>query len=171
MASASDLRIRRVRESAVDAVTGLVHELAEYVKAPQKCHLTPQQLCAALFCEKPALFGHVAEVEGQVVGCSLWFLNFSPWHGTHGIYLEVLYVQPAHRGQGLGKALLSTLAKECVQRGYSRLEWSVRDWNALAIGFYTSVGAAPDGATSENEQTTFRLTDNALARLDAAAAV
>jgi GNAT superfamily N-acetyltransferase len=155
-----DQRIRRVRESDVDAVVGLVHELALYERAPDECHLTSEQLHEALFCESPALFGHVAEVDGQVVGCALWFLNFSTWRGKHGIYLEDLYVQPSQRGSGLGKALLTALAEECVARGYQRLEWWVLNWNAPAIGFYKSLDAIP-----MDEWTVFRLTDDALDRL------
>jgi len=151
------MTIRAVEERDVDAVVGLVHELAEYERAAEHCLLTPAQLNAALFAPAPALFGHVAEVAGQVVGCALWFLNFSTWRGTHGIYLEDLYVQPQHRGAGLGKELLRTLAAVCVERGYSRLEWSVLDWNTPSIEFYKAAGAVPmDGWT------VFRLTDDAL---------
>ncbi|MGY1886893.1 GNAT family N-acetyltransferase, partial [Blastococcus sp. SYSU DS0753] len=96
--------------------------------------------------------------DGQVVGMALWFLNFSTWRGTHGIYLEDLYVQPRHRGTGLGKELLRTLAAVCVERGYSRLEWSVLDWNTPSIDFYRAAGAVP-----MDEWTVFRLTDDALA--------
>jgi GNAT superfamily N-acetyltransferase len=99
----------------------------------------------------------VAEVDGRVVGTALWFLNFSTWRGTHGIYLEDLYVQPQHRGAGLGKELLRTLAAVCVERGYSRLEWSVLDWNTPSIEFYKAAGAVP-----LDEWTVFRLTDDAL---------
>ena len=134
--------IRGVRESDVDAVVRLVHDLAEYERAPQECHLTAAQLSAALFGPSPALFGHVAEVDGVVVGMSLWFLSFSTWTGQHGIYLEDLYVQPAHRGSGLGRALFLALAKECADRGLSRFEWSVLDWNQPAIDFYEAMGAA-----------------------------
>ncbi|MGW5052925.1 N-acetyltransferase family protein [Actinokineospora sp. NPDC004072] len=152
--------IRRIAESDVAAVVGLVHELAEYERMPHECHLTDEQLRAALFAETPALFGHVAEVDGEVVGFALWFLNFSTWRGTHGIYLEDLYVRPQHRGSGLGKALLTELARECVARGYQRLEWWVLDWNEPSIGFYKSLGAIP-----MDEWTVFRLTDDALAAL------
>ncbi|MBV8932987.1 MAG: GNAT family N-acetyltransferase [Kutzneria sp.] len=134
--------IRRARESDVSAVVGLVHDLAKYERAAHQCRLTVEQLRAALFGPSPALFGHVAEVDGEVVGCALWFLNFSTWSGTHGIYLEDLYVRPEHRGSGLGKALLVALAKECVSRGFERLEWSVLDWNTPSIDFYESLGAA-----------------------------
>jgi GNAT superfamily N-acetyltransferase len=151
-----DPRVRRARESDVDAIVMLVHELAEFERAPRECHLTGEQLTTALFRESPALFAHVAEVDGEVVGCALWFLNFSTWHGVHGIYLEDLYVKPEHRGSGLGRALLSALAEECVERGYSRLQWWVLNWNP-AVGFYTSLGAVP-----MDEWTVFRLDGTAL---------
>ncbi|WP_204455998.1 GNAT family N-acetyltransferase [Actinokineospora baliensis] len=152
--------MRRVAPSDVDAIVGLVYELAEYERARHECHLTAEQLTAALFGERPALYGHVAEVDGQVVGCALWFLNFSTWRGVHGIYLEDLYVTPSMRGHGLGRALLQTLAKECVDKGFQRLEWSVLDWNEPAIGFYKSLGAIP-----MDEWTVYRLTDQALTDL------
>src|SRR5271155_3731108 len=98
--------VRTVEPSDVAAVVGLVHELARYERAAGQCALTEAQLGAALFAARPALFGYVATADGEVVGCALWFLNFSTWRGAHGIYLEDLYVQPAHRGNGLGRALL-----------------------------------------------------------------
>ncbi|MEU5694212.1 GNAT family N-acetyltransferase [Actinosynnema sp. NPDC020468] len=156
----SDPRIRRVREDDVPAVVGLVVELAEYEKARHECLLTERQLHDALFAPEPALFGHVAEVDGEVVGIALWFLSFSTWRGTHGLYLEDLYVSPARRGTGLGKALLVTLAQLSVERGYARLEWTVLDWNASAIGFYRSIGAVP-----MDEWTVQRVTDDALVAL------
>ncbi|MHA6785082.1 N-acetyltransferase family protein [Pseudonocardia saturnea] len=152
--------IRRVVEEDVPAVVGLVHELAEYEREPASCLLTPDQLAAALFGPAPAVFGHVAEAGGEVVGCALWFLNFSTWRGVHGIYLEDLYVRPAHRGAGLGRALLAALAAECTGRGYARLEWSVLDWNAPSIAFYRSLGAV-----SMDGWTTFRLDGDALTAL------
>ncbi|SER84672.1 L-amino acid N-acyltransferase YncA [Actinokineospora terrae] len=154
------MTIRRVQESDVDSIVGLVYELAEYERARHECHLTAEQLHRSLFGDTPALFGHVAEVDGQIAGCALWFLNFSTWRGTHGIYLEDLYVTPGMRGHGLGKSLLQALAQECVDKGYQRLEWSVLDWNEPAIGFYKSLGAVP-----MDEWTVFRLTDQALTDL------
>jgi GNAT superfamily N-acetyltransferase len=149
-----------VREDDVTAVVELVRGLAEYERLAHECEMTDDQLRAALFGPSPALFGHVAEIDGEVVGFTLWFLSFSTFRGTHGIYLEDLFVRPDHRGSGLGRALLTELAEECVRRGYARLEWSVLDWNDPAIGFYKSLGAAPlDGWT------VFRLTDDALATL------
>jgi GNAT superfamily N-acetyltransferase len=144
----------------VGAVVGLVHELAEYERAAADCALDAAHLDAALFCERPALFGHVAVVEGIVVGYSLWFLNFSTWRGVHGIYLEDLFVQSFHRRKGLGRALLVELARECVRHGYARLEWAVLDWNQPAISLYRSLGAQ-----SQDEWFTFRLADAALVRL------
>ncbi len=159
------MTIRAVEERDVDAVVGLVHELAEYERAAERCLLTPAQLHAALFAPAPALFGHVAEVAGEdgrraVVGCALWFLNFSTWRGVHGLYLEDLYVQPAHRGAGIGRALLARLAGVCAERGLARLEWAVLDWNEPSIGFYRSLGAV-----TMDEWTVFRLDGAALEKL------
>ncbi|MGH3467422.1 MAG: GNAT family N-acetyltransferase, partial [Thermocrispum sp.] len=137
----------------------LVHELAAYEKASQECKLKPAQLHAALFDERPALYGHVAEVDGQIAGFALWFLNFSTWRGVHGIYLEDLYVRPELRGSAVGKALLAELAAECVRRGYARLEWWVLDWNP-ATRFYRALGAEP-----MDEWTVYRLTDGPLRSL------
>jgi len=151
------MSVRPIRPGDVPAVVGLVRELAEYEKAAHEVRLTEEQLTAALFGDSPKLFGHVAVAGGEVVGMALWFLNFSTWRGTHGIYLEDLYVQPRHRGSGLGRELLRTLAEVCVERGYSRLEWSVLDWNTPSIDFYKAAGAVP-----MDEWTVFRLTDEAL---------
>src|SRR5579862_2427473 len=119
----TDPRIRAVAPSDVSSVVGLVHQLADYERAADQCTLDESQLHDALFGDRAALFGHVALNGSQVVGCSLWFLNFSTWRGVHGIYLEDLFVDPAHRGQGLGRALLVELAQECLRRGYARVEW------------------------------------------------
>ncbi|WP_324274096.1 GNAT family N-acetyltransferase [Blastococcus brunescens] len=152
------MSVRPIRPDDVPAVVALVRELADYEKALHEVRLTEDQLTDSLFGDAPALFGHIATADdGQVVGIALWFLNFSTWRGTHGIYLEDLYVQPQHRGHGLGKELLRTLAAVCVERGYSRLEWSVLDWNAPSIEFYEAAGAVP-----MDEWTVFRLTDDAL---------
>ncbi|MGZ4643314.1 MAG: N-acetyltransferase family protein [Blastococcus sp.] len=156
------MSVRPIRPDDVPAVVGLVRELAEYERALHEVRLTEEQLAGVLFGDSPALFGHVAIAEdgvhpGQVVGVALWFLNYSTWRGTHGVYLEDLYVQPQYRGSGLGKELLRTLAEVCVERGDSRLEWSVLDWNAPSIDFYKAHGAVP-----MDEWTVFRLTDDAL---------
>ena len=151
------MSVRPIRADDVPIAVALVRELADYERALDEVRLTEEQLTACLFGESPGLFGHVAEHDGQVVGLALWFLNFSTWRGTHGIHLEDLYVQPQHRGRGLGKELLRTLAAVCVERGYSRLEWSVLDWNSPSIEFYKAAGAVP-----MDEWTVFRLTGGAL---------
>ncbi len=140
----------------------MVRELAEYEKALDEAKATEEQLAEALFGERPAAFAHIAEdeVTGEPVGFALWFLNFSTWRGVHGIYLEDLYVRPSARGGGHGRALLTELARICVERGYERLEWSVLDWNAPSIAFYKALGALP-----QDEWTVYRLTDDALREL------
>ena len=158
-------RIRRAQESDVDSMLTLIHELAAYERSPGECHITSEQLHTALFRPSPALFAHVAEQAGEVVGCALWFLNFSTWDGVHGIYLEDLYVRPTARGSGLGKALLAALAEECVRQGYTRLQWWVLDWNEPAIGFYESLGAV-----AMDEWTVYRVSGPALGRLAGQAA-
>jgi GNAT superfamily N-acetyltransferase len=156
--------VRPVRPDDVPTVLRLVRELAAYEQAEHEALMTAEQLSAALFGPSPALFGHVALAgDGEIAGFALWFLNFSTWRGTHGVHLEDLYVSPDHRGTGLGRELLRTLAEECVDRGFSRLEWSVLDWNAPSIEFYRAAGAVP-----MDEWTVFRLTGDALTRFAAA---
>ncbi|RMI35142.1 GNAT family N-acetyltransferase [Nocardia stercoris] len=152
--------IRRAQPGDVAAMVGLVHDLAEYERAADECHLTTGQLHEALFGPAPALYAHVATADDVVVGCAIWFLNYSTWRGTHGIYLEDLYVTPSARGRGHGRALLVELAREAVASGYHRVEWSVLNWNQPAITFYDSLGARP-----QDEWTTYRLTDDALTAL------
>ena len=119
----------------------MVHELAEFERAPESCHLTDEQVLATLFAEQPAVFGHVAvATDDTPYGFALWFLNYSTWEGTHGIHLEDLYVRPQARGTGAGGALLAALARICVERGYRRLEWVMLDWNPAAE-FYAAIGA------------------------------
>ncbi|MEV5961522.1 GNAT family N-acetyltransferase [Kribbella sp. NPDC051952] len=156
----TDERVRRARPDDVPALVELIYSLAEYERARDQCHVTAEQLQTALFGDKPAVFCHVAEHEGEVAGCAIWFLSFSTWRGVHGIYLEDLYVRPETRGTGLGKALLTALAQECVTQGYERLEWSVLNWNTPAINFYKSLSAGP-----QDEWMVYRLTDEALTQL------
>jgi GNAT superfamily N-acetyltransferase len=135
--------IRPATAGDVPRILELIRELADYEHATDEVTATAEGLGAAMFAAEPAVFAHVADVDGIVVGFALWFVNFSTWLGRHGIYLEDLYVTPAMRGRGLGKALLAELAAICVRRGYGRLEWWVLDWNEPAIGFYRSIGAEP----------------------------
>jgi len=133
--------VRPVRPSDVPAVAAMVHELAEYERAADECHITAEQLETALFAPHPALFGHVAmAADGEPIGMALWYLSFSTWEGSHGLYLEDLFVRAAARGTGAGAGLLAALAAICVQRGYRRLEWVMLDWNPAA-GFYATIGA------------------------------
>ncbi|MFP3991640.1 GNAT family N-acetyltransferase [Streptomyces sp. E11-3] len=153
--------IRFATPADIPVIHAMVRELAEYEKALDEARATPEQLHEALFGERPAAYAHIAEnADGEPVGFALWFLNFSTWRGVHGIYLEDLYVRPEARGGGHGKALLTELARECVEHGYERLEWSVLDWNEPSINFYRSLGALP-----QDEWTVYRLTDEALTKL------
>lgn len=155
--------IRSATPADVPEIHAMIRELAEYEKAPQEAKATEEQLRDALFAEHPAVFALIAEDDGgAVVGFALWFRNFSTWTGTHGVYLEDLYVRPAARGGGHGRALLAELARICTERGYRRLEWWVLDWNTPAIDFYTSLGAE-----AMDEWTVHRVTGDALTRLAA----
>ncbi|RAG86281.1 GNAT family N-acetyltransferase [Streptacidiphilus pinicola] len=153
--------IRTAVPADIPEIHAMVRELAEYEKALAEARATEQQLHDALFGAHPAAFAHVAEDEsGRTVGFALWFRNFSTWTGTHGIYLEDLYVRPDSRGGGHGKALLTELARICVERGYGRLEWSVLDWNEPSLAFYRSLGAV-----AMDEWTVHRLSGDSLAAL------
>jgi len=137
--------IRPATAADVPRILELIRELAAYERSRDQVTATEEGLRAALFAAQPAVFGHVAVADDDVVGFALWFVNFSTWLGRHGIYLEDLYVTPTMRGSGIGTALLAELAAICVRRGYGRLEWWVLDWNTPAIAFYRSIGAAPMG--------------------------
>ena len=134
--------IRPARPGDIPAIHRLIRGLAEYERALDQVSATEEDLRRALLAEPPALFAHVAEHDGEVVGFALWYLSFSTWEASHGIYLEDLYVRPELRGLGLGRALLAELARICVARGYPRLEWAVLDWNTPSRGFDASLGAA-----------------------------
>jgi GNAT superfamily N-acetyltransferase len=149
--------IRPASPADVPTIRALIAELADYEREPQAAQATEAQLHAALFAEHPAVFALIAEDATGPVGFALYFLNFSTWNGTHGIYLEDLYVRPETRGGGHGTALLKELARIAVERGYGRVEWSVLDWNEPSIGFYKSLGAV-----AMDEWTTMRLTGEAL---------
>ena len=136
-----NLLIRRARPDEAGVVLSLVRELAEYEKLLHEVEATEAMIADALFGDNPRLFCELAEWDSKVAGFAVWFINFSTFSGRSGIYLEDLFVRPALRGQGIGKALLSHLAKECVTNGWSRLQWSVLDWNTPSIEFYMSLGA------------------------------
>ncbi|GHF51569.1 N-acetyltransferase [Streptomyces mashuensis] len=157
--------IRPATPADVPAIHAMVRELAEYERSLDEVRATEEHLHEALFGESPAVFALMADNdEGEPVGFALWFRNFSTWTGTHGVYLEDLYVRPHARGAGHGRDLLAALARICVERGYERFEWSVLDWNAPSIAFYKSLGA-----TAMDEWTVQRMTGDALKKLAAMA--
>ena len=160
------VRIRPAVEADVPLVASLIRELAEYERLLHEVRLTEERLRAALFGERPYAEVAIAEdADGEPAGFALYFHNFSTFLAQPGIYLEDLFVRPAHRGAGAGRALLEHLARLAVERGCGRLEWAVLDWNEPAIGFYRRLGARPN-----DDWTIFRLTGEALERLAAEAA-
>lgn len=154
--------IREARREDCQSILDLIRELATYEREPDAVVNTVEALEEHLFGPQPAVFCHVAEHGGRVIGLALWFLTYSTWEGRHGIHLDDLYISPEHRGKGTGFALLKTLAEICVERGYRRLEWTVLDWNAPAIAFYESIGSH-----SMDGWSTRRLDGDALRRLGA----
>jgi GNAT superfamily N-acetyltransferase len=170
--------IRAAEPADAPVILELIQELAEYEKAPTEVIATVEDLEATLFCDNPAVFCHLIEEvsgdggerggergggrshAGQVVGVAIWFLNYSTWHGKHGIYLEDLFVREQYRGRGYGLAMLKFLAALCIERGYTRFQWWVLDWNTPAIEFYKSQGAVP-----MSEWTVFRVAGEPLRHL------
>jgi len=152
--------IRAAVAPDVPTLLELVKELAAYEKEPDAVLATEKDLHDALFGPDPSAGCHVAEVDGAVVGFALWYRTFSTWQGKPGLWLEDLYVRPEARGTGLGKALLVELARTAVQRGWTRFEWWVLDWNVDAQGFYRSLGARP-----EDDWTVWRVDGEALPAL------
>lgn len=149
--------IRYAKPDDVSAINRLISDLAQYEHLSHEAVATDDDIAAALFSENPHVFCHVAELDGEIVGFALWFLNYSTFHGAPGLYLEDLFVRPTARGLGIGKALMKTLARLCVERGYTRFQWWVLDWNAPSIDFYKAIGAAP-----MDEWTVFRLSGQQL---------
>jgi GNAT superfamily N-acetyltransferase len=152
--------IRRARPGDETELTAMIHELAEFERAADECTVTESQLREALFGDPPTVEGHVAEVDGEAAAGALWFRNFSTWDGVAGIYLEDLYVRPRFRRRGLARKLLATLARECVENGYTRLSWAVLDWNVNAIALYDGVGGKP-----QSEWITYRVSGPELSAL------
>lgn len=133
--------LRAAEPRDLDAIVGLVHELADFERLTHLVQTSADSLGPHLFGPRPAVECQVGEVDGRVVAFALYFTNFSTFLSKPGLYLEDLYVQPAQRGTGLGKALLQRLGAIAVERGYGRFEWSVLDWNEGAIRFYERMGA------------------------------
>jgi GNAT superfamily N-acetyltransferase len=137
--SPTTLRAAEARD--LDAVVGLIRELAEFENLAHLVEVTAQSLHPHLFGTRPVAEAVVAERDGKVIGFALFFTNFSTFLGKPGLYLEDLYVQPSERSRGVGQALLTHLAALANARGYGRFEWSVLDWNVDAIRFYERMGA------------------------------
>ena len=134
------IEIRLARPGDEAEIVAMIHELAEFERAAEQCTVTETHITAALFGDNPVGFCHIAEVGGDAAAVALWFRNFSTWDGEAGVYLEDLFVRPAFRRRGLARMMLATLARECVDNGYSRLSWAVLDWNVNAIALYDAVG-------------------------------
>jgi diamine N-acetyltransferase len=145
-------------------VLAFIRALADYEKLAHEVEVTEAALDQALFGANPRVFAEIAEWDGRPAGFALWFYNFSTFLGRHGLWLEDLYVEPQHRGRGIGKALLGRLAKRCLDEGLGRLEWWVLDWNTPAIDVYKA-----QGARMMDDWTVCRLTGDELARLTEAA--
>ncbi len=135
----------------------LIQDLATYEKAPEQVEASTEDLLNTIFASDPRVFCDLVEVDGQIAGMAIWFLNYSTWQAKHGIYLEDLFIKPEYRGRGYGKALLKHLAKICDEKGYGRLQWWVLDWNSPAIEFYKSLGAE-----AMDEWTVYRTSGKAL---------
>ena len=134
------LRIRSARPDDAPLLLAFVRELAEYERAPEQVIATEADFLRDGFGERPRFEAAVAEWDGAPAGFALWFYNWSTWEGRHGLYLEDLFVRPAHRGKGIGKALLVHCARVAAAQGCRRFQWQVLDWNRPAIDFYESLG-------------------------------
>jgi GNAT superfamily N-acetyltransferase len=162
--TASDIRIDPATPEDLPVILGMIKALAEYERMADDVVATAASLRTSLFGsrkgERPAVEVAIARVEGEPVGFALWFYNYSTFLGRAGLYLEDLFVLPAWRGRGVGRALLVHLARLAVARGCGRMEWSVLNWNEPAIAFYRRLGATP-----MDDWTVYRLTGDALTGL------
>jgi GNAT superfamily N-acetyltransferase len=154
------MKIRAAKVEEVPIILNLIKDLAEYEKAPDEVEANESDLIATIFAESPKVFCDVVEVDGEIVGMAIWFLNYSTWQGKHGIYLEDLFIEPEFRGRGYGKALLQHLAAICNECGYGRFQWWVLDWNSPAIEFYRALGAE-----AMSEWTVYRVSGQPLREL------
>ena len=151
------MKIRPAKREEVGDVLQLIQDLATYEKAPDQVEASRDDLLNTIFAKEPRVFCDLVEVDGQIAGMAIWFLNYSTWQAKHGIYLEDLYIKPEFRARGYGKALLKHLAQICDKEGYGRLQWWVLDWNSPAIEFYKSFGAE-----AMDEWTVYRTSGQAL---------
>ncbi len=137
--------IRPATPEDLPLIAALIRELAEYERLSHAVHFQEEQLGQNLFGPNPGAEVLIGEMDGTPCGFALFFSNFSTFEGKRGLYLEDLFVRPEARGAGLGKALIQTIARKAVERGYARFEWSVLDWNTPSIRFYESIGAKMQG--------------------------
>jgi GNAT superfamily N-acetyltransferase len=135
------LNIRPAAAADVPVILRLIRGLAEYERAPDEVKATEADLLRDGFGERPLFHVVLAEWDGAPVGFAFYFFNYSTWHGRPGLYLEDLFVDPAYRGWGIGKALLVHLARIAVTSGCTRYQWQVLDWNEPAIRFHEAMGA------------------------------
>jgi len=152
--------LRAATAADVPDILRCIRGLAEYERLAHECRATEAQLHATLFGDAPAAEVVLATIDGELAGFALWFRSYSTFLAKPGLYLEDLFVFPPWRGRGVGRRLLSFLARLALERDYGRLEWAVLDWNADAIRFYESLGAVP-----MSDWTTYRVTGDALAQL------
>ncbi|WP_116089707.1 GNAT family N-acetyltransferase [Sphingomonas crusticola] len=132
--------VRRASPADVPAILRLIVALATYEREPDAVAATEQSLTETLFADDAQVHAFVAEIEGDIAGIAIWFLNYSTWTGRPGIYLEDLFVADEARGTGAGKALFQALAREAQARGCARIDWAVLDWNTSAMDFYRAIG-------------------------------
>jgi GNAT superfamily N-acetyltransferase len=133
--------VRDAVRSDASLIVRFITDLAAYERLQHEVVVDAPGIERALFGSSPRVFCQIAEDDGRPAGFALWFYTFSTFQGRHGIWLEDLFVDPAVRGRGIGKALLRHLARRCVSEGLGRLDWAVLDWNQPSIDFYASQGA------------------------------
>lgn len=156
----SKINIRKAGPKDIDLFLRFVHELAKEEKAEHEVLATKEQIKKTLFATDATAHAVICESEGLPIGHAVYFFNYSTWQGKNGLYIEDLYISPAHRNIGAGKAILKHLSCLALERDCGRMEWSVLDWNAPAIGFYDSLEAKP-----QNEWIRYRLSTNAMKEL------
>lgn len=154
------LTIRSAVPSDAAQIIGFIKALAAYEKLSHEMEACEADIVRDLFSDHPKVFCELAFCDGQPIGFALWYYTYSTFQGRHGIWLEDLFVDPAARGQGAGKALLVHLAQRCVREGLGRFEWAVLDWNEPSIAFYKA-----QGAVMMTEWERCRVTGEALVRL------
>jgi GNAT superfamily N-acetyltransferase len=157
------LSIRPAAAGDTGLIVRFIRDLAAYEKLEHEAKASEADILRDLFGPAPRVFCDIAEWDGEPVGFALWFYTYSTFQGRHGIWLEDLFVDPAMRGKGAGKALLQNLAQRCVAENLGRLEWWVLDWNEPSIAFYTA-----QGAVLQDDWTKCRVDGEALVRLGTA---